>query len=63
LIQNSFNLRTELFKAHFSDPLNRSAAELGITSGTEAQIVAVLSGGNIDPTLLADILQTESYTG
>jgi threonine dehydratase len=42
--------------------LNRDAAELGITSGTKAPIVAVLSGGNIDPTLLADILGTESYT-
>jgi threonine dehydratase len=43
--------------------LNRDAAELGITSGTQAPIVAVLSGGNIDPTLLADILKTKSYTG
>ena len=30
---------------------------------TKAPVVAVLSGGNIDPALLADILQTESYTG
>jgi len=43
--------------------LCRDAAELGITSGRSAPIVAVLSGGNIDPTLLAAILQTESYTG
>ena len=41
----------------------RDAAELGITSSTGAPIVAVLSGGNIDPTLLATILQAESYTG
>ena len=48
--------------------LGRDAAELGITAGagtpgTGAPIVAVLSGGNIDPTLLADILRVESYTG
>jgi threonine dehydratase len=43
--------------------LYRDAAELGITSTTAAPVVAVLSGGNIDPTLLATILQTESYTG
>ena len=41
---------------------SRDAAELGITSGTGtpgtgAPIVAVLSGGNIDPALLADILR------
>ena len=29
----------------------------------EPPVVAVLSGGNIDPTLLTEILQTESYTG
>ena len=29
----------------------------------EHPVVAVLSGGNIDPTLLAEILRTESYTG
>jgi threonine dehydratase len=40
--------------------LNRDAAELGITAGA---IVAVLSGGNIDPALLTDILKTRSYTG
>ncbi|MDX6416077.1 MAG: threo-3-hydroxy-L-aspartate ammonia-lyase [Trebonia sp.] len=43
--------------------LCRDAAELGIASGTDKPIVAVLSGGNIDPTLLTAILQTESYTG
>ena len=43
--------------------LYRDAAELGITSSTENPVVAVLSGGNIDPTLLAAILRTESYTG
>ena len=42
--------------------LNRDAAELGLASGTQAPLVAVLSGGNIDPTLLADILGAESYT-
>jgi hypothetical protein len=26
-------------------------------------VVALLSGGNIDPALLGEILQTESYTG
>jgi threonine dehydratase len=40
--------------------LYRDAGDLGITSGT---VVAVLSGGNIDPALLTAILQTESYTG
>ena len=43
--------------------LFRTAAELGIPSATDEPVVAVLSGGNIDPTLLTDILQTESYTG
>jgi threo-3-hydroxy-L-aspartate ammonia-lyase len=43
--------------------LYRDAAELGIASGTGAPLIAVLSGGNIDPTLLADILQTQFYTG
>jgi threonine dehydratase len=43
--------------------LYRDAIELGITSATEQPVVAVLSGGNIDPTLLTEILQTESYTG
>jgi threonine dehydratase len=37
--------------------LYRDAAELGVAAGTEAPIVAVLSGGNIDPALLADILR------
>jgi threonine dehydratase len=38
--------------------LFRDPAELGlISSGTTATVVAVLSGGNIDPTLLADILR------
>jgi threonine dehydratase len=39
--------------------LNRNAAELGVTSGP---VVALLSGGNVDPTLLATVLQAESYT-
>jgi threonine dehydratase len=38
--------------------LGRSSAELGIGAGPSGPIVAVLSGGNIDPTLLADILRT-----
>jgi threonine dehydratase len=38
--------------------LFRDPAELGLISGgTTAPVVAVLSGGNIDPTLLADILR------
>jgi threo-3-hydroxy-L-aspartate ammonia-lyase len=38
--------------------LFRDRAELGLTpSETAAPVVAVLSGGNIDPTLLADILR------
>jgi threonine dehydratase len=43
--------------------LYRDPIELGITSAAEQPVVAVLSGGNIDPTLLTEILQTESYTG
>ena len=43
--------------------LYRDPSELGITSAAEQPVVAVLSGGNIDPTLLTEILQTESYTG
>jgi threonine dehydratase len=43
--------------------LSRDATELGIPAGTQSPIVAVLSGGNIDPALLADILQAQSYTG
>lgn len=43
---------TAVAAALFRDP-----AELGLTSGgTAAPMVAVLSGGNIDPTLLAGIL-------
>ena len=38
--------------------LYRDPAELGLTSSdTAAPVIAVLSGGNIDPTLLADILR------
>jgi threonine dehydratase len=43
--------------------LYRDAGELGIPSAADAPVVAVLSGGNIDPALLTEILQTESYTG
>jgi threonine dehydratase len=43
--------------------LSRNATELGITAATQSPIVAVLSGGNIDPALLSDILQVQSYTG
>ena len=43
--------------------LYRDPVELGITSAAEQPVVAVLSGGNIDPTLLTEILRTESYTG
>jgi threonine dehydratase len=43
--------------------LYRDPVELGITSAAEQPVVAVLSGGNIDPALLTEILQTESYTG
>ena len=44
--------------------LFRDRAELGlITAETAAPVVAVLSGGNIDPTLLTEILGGPSYTG
>ena len=44
--------------------LFRDRAELGlITAETAAPVVAVLSGGNIDPTLLTEILGGSSYTG
>lgn len=49
--------------------LSRSAAELGLGRGLDAEgpapVVAVLSGGNIDPALLAAVLTAgrESYTG
>ena len=44
--------------------LFRDPAELGLVSGaTTAPVVAVLSGGNIDPTLLAELLGGSSYTG
>jgi threo-3-hydroxy-L-aspartate ammonia-lyase len=44
--------------------LFRDRAELGlIPDGTAAPLVAVLSGGNIDPTLLTEILGGPSYTG
>ena len=44
--------------------LFRDPAELGlITAETAAPVVAVLSGGNIDPTLLTEILGGPSYTG
>jgi threonine dehydratase len=44
--------------------LFRGPAELGlIPDGTAAPVVAVLSGGNIDPTLLTEILSGASYTG
>jgi threonine dehydratase len=44
--------------------LFRDPAELGlIPDGTAAPVVAVLSGGNIDPTLLTEILSGASYTG
>ena len=42
--------------------LNRDAAQLGIAPGPGAPVVAVLSGGNVDPALLADLLRPESYT-
>jgi threo-3-hydroxy-L-aspartate ammonia-lyase len=42
-----------------------SAAELGLAAGDGGPVVAVLSGGNIDPGLLAGVLSGEagSYTG
>jgi threonine dehydratase len=43
--------------------LHRDPGELGLTPATTEPVVAVLSGGNIDPALLAEILQAESYTG
>ena len=44
--------------------LFRSAGELGLADGDGAPVVAVLSGGNIDPDLLAGVLaaEQESYT-
>jgi threonine dehydratase len=42
----------------------RGRQELGLTAAAAAApVVAVLSGGNIDPTLLADVLRAPSYTG
>jgi len=43
--------------------LYRDAGELGIPSAAGEPVVALLSGGNIDPALLTEILQAESYTG
>jgi threonine dehydratase len=43
--------------------LYRDASELGISPAAGEPVVALLSGGNIDPALLGEILQTESYTG
>jgi threonine dehydratase len=44
--------------------LFRDPAELGLVPGSAAgTVVAVLSGGNIDPILLAEILGSQSYTG
>ena len=45
--------------------LFRDAAALGLTDGTDdAPVVAILSGGNIDPSLLAEVLtpENQSYT-
>ncbi len=42
--------------------LYRDASDLGLAPASDEPVVAVLSGGNIDPVLLAEILQTESYT-
>jgi len=43
--------------------LFRDAGELGLAEDDDATVVAVLSGGNIDPALLAEVLtpKTESY--
>jgi threonine dehydratase len=43
--------------------LYRDAGELGIASAADEPVVALLSGGNIDPALLTEILRAESYTG
>jgi threonine dehydratase len=45
--------------------LFRSAADLGLAVGDGGPVVAVLSGGNVDPALLAGVLSGEagSYTG
>jgi threonine dehydratase len=44
--------------------LFREPAELGLVSGAaDKPVVAVLSGGNIEPALLAEILRAPSYTG
>jgi threonine dehydratase len=40
--------------------LSRSAAELGLAAADGAPLVAVLSGGNIDPGLLARVLSAEA---
>jgi threo-3-hydroxy-L-aspartate ammonia-lyase len=40
--------------------LSRSAAELGLAAADGAPLVAVLSGGNIDPGLLAGVLGAEA---
>jgi threonine dehydratase len=43
--------------------LFRDPAELGLIPGdTAAPVVAVVSGGNIDPTLLTELLGSWSYT-
>ena len=42
--------------------LFRDAADLALTADG-GPVVAVLSGGNIDPNLLAEVLAPESYTG
>jgi threonine dehydratase len=40
--------------------LSRSAAELGLAAADGAPLVAVLSGGNIDPGLLTGVLGAEA---